>query len=191
VFTAAQTRRVLERGIEHGLIPKLHADELDNSGGAELAAALGAASADHLGAISPAGVAALAASDTVATLLPATLLFLGRTHFAPARRLVDAGATIALATDFNPGSSPTPSMALVLTLACSQMRLDPLEAIVAATAGGAAALRLDDGTGTIAPGAPADVALWGVGDHREIPYRYGSAPLRSVWISGSRVGPRL
>jgi imidazolonepropionase len=191
VFTAAQTRRVLMAGLEHGLTPRLHADELENSGGAELAAELGAASADHLGAISVAGIRALAASATVATLLPATLLFLGRAQFAPARRLIDAGATVALATDFNPGSSPTPSMPLVLTLACSQMRMDPLEAIVAATAGGARALRLADGTGTITAGAPADLVLWDVADYNEIPYRFGNAPVRGVWSGGVRVSERL
>lgn len=187
VFTGAQARRVLEAGLEHGLIPKLHADELENSGAAELGAALGAASADHLGAISEAGIHALAASGTVATLLPATLVFLGKRQYAPARRLVEAGATLALATDFNPGSSPTPSMPLVLTFACSLMGLDPLEAIVAATAGGARALRLDDGTGTLQPGAPADLVVWGLERHEELPYRYGTPPLRGVWKRGERV----
>jgi imidazolonepropionase len=191
VFTAAQTRRVLEAGVRHGLIPKLHADELENSGAAELAVELGAASADHLGAISEEGITALASSDTVATLLPATLLFLGRSRYAPARRLIDSGARVALATDFNPGSSPTSSMQLVLTLACSQMGMDPLEAIVAATAGGARALRLTDGTGTLTPGAPADLLVWDVPDHRELPYRFGAAPLRSVWKRGVRVRPSL
>ena len=128
VFDAAHTRRILRAGLEHGLIPKLHADELENSGGAELAAALGAASADHLGAISDEGIAALAASDTVATLLPGTLFFLGKQRYAPARKLLDAGATVALATDFNPGSSASPNLPLILTMACSQMRMDPLGA---------------------------------------------------------------
>ena len=187
VFTAAQTRRVLNAGLAHGLTPKLHADELENAGGAELAVELGAASADHLGAVSIQGVRALASSRTVATLLPATLLFLGRAQSAPARKLIDAGATVALATDFNPGSAPSPSMPLVLTLACSQLRLDPLEAIVAATAGGAAALRLTDGTGTIVPGAPADLVVWGVADYNELPYRFGNAPIRGVWSAGVRV----
>jgi imidazolonepropionase len=187
VFNAAQTRRVLEAAMQHGMVPKLHADELENSGAAELAADLGAASADHLGAVSAAGISALAASDTVATLLPGTLLFLGRTGFAPARRLIDGGAVIALATDFNPGSSPTPNMGLMLTLACSQMGMSPIEAIVAATAGGARALRLTDGTGTLRPGAPADLLIWGIADHQELPYRYGAAPLHSVWRRGERV----
>jgi imidazolonepropionase len=187
VFTAAQTRRVLEAGLDYGLVPKLHADELENSGAAEVAAALGAASADHLGAISAAGIAALAASGTVATLLPATLLFLGRREYAPARRLIDAGVTVALATDFNPGSSPTPSMPLVLTLACSLMGMDPLEAIVAATLGGARALRLTDGRGTLLPGAPADLVVWDVARHEELPYRFGSPPLYGVWKRGTRL----
>jgi imidazolonepropionase len=187
VFTAEQTRRVLQAGLQHGLVPRMHADELENSGGAELAAELGAASADHLGAISEAGIEALAGSSTVATLLPATLLFLGRTRFAPARQLLDAGATVALATDFNPGSSPTPSMPLVLTLACSLMGMDPLEAIVAATAGGARALRLDDGTGMLRPGAPADLVVWSLAGHCELPYRFGAPPLRGVWKRGTRV----
>jgi imidazolonepropionase len=191
VFTAAQTRRVLEAGLSNGLLPKLHADELENSGAAELAVEVGAVSADHLGAVSELGVAALAASATVATLLPATLLFLGKKQYAPARRLLDAGATVALATDFNPGSAPTPSMPLVLTLACSLMGMDPLEAIVAATAGGARALRLTDGTGTLQPGAPADLAIWDLADHRELPYRFGAAPLHAVWKAGALVHSRL
>jgi imidazolonepropionase len=191
VFTAAQTRRVLEAGLEHGLVPKLHADELENSGAAELGVGLGAASVDHLGAISDAGIEALAGSETVATLLPGTLLFLGKTRYAPARRLIDAGATVALATDFNPGSSPLPGMGLVLTLACSQMGMEPLEALVAATAGGARALRRRDGTGMIAAGSPADLALWDVDAPEDLPYRFGAAPLRGLWKRGVRVLQRL
>lgn len=187
VFTVEESRTILERGLEVGLTPKLHADELEGSGGAELAAELGAASADHLGAISEAGIAALAQSETVATLLPATLLFLGKPRYAPARRLLDTGATVALATDFNPGSSPTPSMPLVLTLACSQMGMDPLEALVAATAAGARALRLPEGHGTLTEGAPADVVLWDVADYREIPYHFGVNRVRRVWKAGAEV----
>src|SRR5690606_39468361 len=97
------------------------AEELESSGGAELAASLGAASADHLGCVSDAGIDALAAAGTVATLLPATLFFLGKRSYAPARTLIERGATVALATDFNPGSAPSPRMPLVLTMACSQM----------------------------------------------------------------------
>ena len=187
VFTASETRRILEAGIEHGLIPKLHADELEPSGGAELAVELGAASADHLGRVSDPGVRALARSSTVATLLPATLFFLGKTTYAPARKLLDHGATVALATDFNPGSSPTPSMPLVMTIACSQMAMDPLEALWAATAGGARALRIDDGRGTLRPGAPADMVVWAASDYRELSYRFGVNLVRGVWKRGRRV----
>ncbi|MEN8376311.1 MAG: imidazolonepropionase [Gemmatimonadota bacterium] len=192
VFSALESRTILERGAELGLVPKLHADELENGGGAELAASLGAASADHLGAVSPAGIAAIAATarsatPTVATLLPVTLMFLGRKTYAPARALLDAGAVVALATDFNPGSSPTPGLPIALTLACSQMGMSPLEALVAATAGGAAALRLADGTGTLSEGAPADVVWWTVPDHREIPYHVGVNRVGRVWKDGAVV----
>ena len=187
VFGRAETERILRAGLDHGLRPKLHADELEGSGGAELAAQLGAASADHLGDISQAGIAALAASRTVATLLPATLFFLGRPRWAPGRALLDAGATVALATDFNPGSSPTPSMHFVLTAACSRMGLSPHESLRAATAGGAAALEVADGRGTLAPGAPGDLVLWRAQSAAEIPYRLAAPIVAGVWKGGTRV----
>jgi imidazolonepropionase len=148
---------------------------------------LGAASADHLGQVSEAGIEALAGSDTVATLLPSTLFFLGKKQYAPARRLIEAGATVALATDFNPGSSPSPSMPLVLTIACSQMGLEPIEALHAATAGGARALRLEDGRGTLTVGAPADIILWRCADLNEIAYRFGAPPIAGVWKLGTQL----
>lgn len=187
VFSRSETERVLRAALDHGLVPKLHADELEYSGGAEVAVEYHAASADHLGSVSDAGIAALARSETVATLLPGTLLFLGRKRYAPARELVDRGATVALATDFNPGSSPAVNLQLMLTLACSQMRLSPAEAMVAATAGGAAALRLDDGRGTLRPGAPADIALFDVPDFRLVPYLYGTNHCVAVWKRGRLV----
>ena len=186
VFTPAETRRVLEAAIAHGLTPRLHADEFESSGGAELAVELDAASADHLGAISEIGIEALAKSATVATLLPGTLLFLGRGAYAPARRLIDTGATVALATDFNPGSSPTFNMQLIMSLACSQMGMSPAEAFLAATAGGAAALRFEDGRGTLTAGAPADVAVYDVPDYRLVPYIYGTNHCVAVWKNGKR-----
>jgi imidazolonepropionase len=185
-FTAAETRAILTAGRAHGLIPKLHADEFENSEAAELAVEFQAASADHLGAISDAGIRALADSDTVATLLPATLFFLGKKTYAPARRLIDAGVTVALASDFNPGTAPSPNMALVLTMACSQMGMTPLEAIVAATAGGARALRIDD-VGRLQPGARADIVAWQVDTYVEIPYQFGRPPLAAVWKAGERL----
>lgn len=187
VFTRAETRRILEAAIAHGLTPRLHADEFESSGGAELAVEFNAASADHLGAISEAGIEALAKGATVATVLPGTLLFLGHTTYAPARRLIDVGATVALATDFNPGSSPTVNMQMIMSLACSQMGMSPAEAFLAATAAGAAALRLEDGRGTLTAGAPADVAVYDVPDYRMVPYIYGTNHCLAVWKSGKRV----
>ncbi len=187
VFDRAESERILRAGLDQGLRPKIHADELEGSGGAELAAELGAASADHLGDISPEGVAALARSSTVATLLPGTLFFLGRTSYAPARALLDAGATVALATDFNPGSCPTPSLPFIMTAACSQMGMSPAEALRASTAGGAAALELPAATGTLAPGAPADLVLWDVSSVAELPYRLATPIVRSVWKKGKQV----
>ncbi|CAN5125562.1 imidazolonepropionase [soil metagenome] len=187
VFDRAQSERILRAGLEHGLIPKLHADELEGSGGAELAAELGAASADHLGAVSDMGVQALAGSGTVATLRPATLFFRGRPRFAPARALLDAGATVALATDFNPGSSPTPNLQFVLSAACSRMGMSPAEALRAATAGGARALQLDGGFGTLRTGAPADLVLWRVAGVAELPYRLATPLVAGVWKAGERV----
>jgi imidazolonepropionase len=186
VFDRAQSERILRAGLAHGLRPKLHADELEGSGGAELGAELGAASADHLGDISEAGIRALAGSSTVATLLPGTLFFLGRPRWAPGRALLDAGATVAIATDFNPGSCPSPNLQFSMTAACSRMGMSPAEALRAATAGGAAALELEDGSGTLAPGAPADLVLWKAATVGEIPYRLAAPIVAGVWKSGER-----
>jgi imidazolonepropionase len=184
VYTVDESRALLTAARAAGLALKLHADELRPSGGAELAAELGAVSADHLAAISDAGIAALAAAPTVATLLPGTMLFLGKGTQAPARRLVDAGAAIALASDFNPGTSPTPNFPLVLTLGVSQLRLSAQEAIVAATVNGAAALALAAETGQLAPGYSADLALFDAEDVRELPYWYGDRLCRATWVRG-------
>jgi imidazolonepropionase len=184
VYTVDESRRILTAARAHGLALKLHADELTSSGGAELAASLGATSADHLAAISDAGIAALAHADTVATLLPGTMLFLGKTSQAPARRLIEAGVAVALATDFNPGTSPTPNLPLMLALGVSQLHLSAAEAIVAATVNGAAALALADRVGQIAPGYSADLALFDVRDYRELPYWYGDNRCLQTWVEG-------
>ena len=184
VFTVEETRTILRAARGAGLALKLHADELAPSGGAELAVELGATSADHLGTISAAGVAALAHAPTVATLLPGTMLFLGKTMQAPARALIDAGAAVALATDFNPGTSPTPNLPLILTLGVSQLRLSVAEVIVAATVNGAAALGLAGETGQLAPGYCADLALFDIADVRELPYWYGDRRCRATWARG-------
>jgi imidazolonepropionase len=187
VFTLAETRQILEAARSRGLSLKLHADELEPCGGAELAAELGAISADHLAAISPAGIAALAHSDTVATLLPGTMFFLGRTRQAPARELIDAGAIVALATDFNPGTSPTPNFPLITTIGVSQLHMSVAEVLIATTVNGAAALGLAQTVGQIAPGFSADIALWDCEDVREIPYWYGDARCAGTWCRGGVV----
>jgi len=187
VFTIDETRTILEAAHARGLKLKLHADELEPCGGAELAAELGATSADHLAAISNEGIAALASSNTVATLLPGTMFFLGRTRQAPARALIEAGAVVALATDFNPGTSPTPNLPLIMTMGVSQLHMSVAEVMLATTVNGAAALGLAGSTGQIASGFSADVALWDCEDAREIPYWYGDARCIATWCGGEPV----
>jgi imidazolonepropionase len=189
VFGLDETRRILSAAANLGMRTKLHADELHDGGGAALAAEIGATSADHLAAISPAGVAALAASDTVATLLPATMLFLGTGRQAPARALIGAGAAVALATDLNPGTSPLQSFPLLLTLAVSELRMSAAEAWIASTVNGAAALGLAGQTGQLSPGFSADVAVHAVQDHRELPYWFGERLCRAAWARGSACHP--
>ncbi len=184
VYSADEARTILTAARGHGLALKLHADELENGAAAELAAELHATSADHLAAISEQGIAALARSGTVATLLPGTMLFLGRPKQAPARALISAGCAVALASDFNPGTSPTVNFPLVLTLGVSQLRLSVAEAFVAATVNGAAAVGMADQVGQLAPGYFADVALFDVADHREIPYWYGDRRCLATWVGG-------
>jgi imidazolonepropionase len=189
VFTIEETRRILQASRDAGLSLKLHADELKPGGGAELAASLDAVSADHLAAVSEKGIAALAKSRTVATLLPGTMMFLGKPKQAPARALIDAGAAVALATDFNPGTSPTVNFPLMLTLGISQLRMSLAEVLTAATVNGAAALALAGETGQLAPGFAADLALFAVADVRELPYWYGARLCVGSWKAGAPCHP--
>jgi imidazolonepropionase len=175
-----------------GLGARLHADEVTPSGGAELAAEIGALSADHLAAPSAAGIDALAAAaatdhPVVATLLPATTWFLMHESFAPARTLIERGVPIALATDFNPGTSPTTSLPLVMTVACLALKLSPSEALAAVTVNAAFALGLGDQVGSLEPGRQADLAIWRVPDHRQIPYWPGADLISAVVKRGQVV----
>jgi imidazolonepropionase len=190
VFTPDQARRILVRARALGLGAKVHADELDGSGGAELAASLGAVSADHLARVSPAGIAALGRAETVAVLLPGTMLFLGKAERAPARALIDGGAAVALATDFNPGSSPGASLPLMAMLGVSQLRMRPAEAVVAITVNGAAAVGQAATRGQIAPGWRADLVQVAIHDWRELPYWYGTNLVSEVWVAGLPCHPR-
>jgi imidazolonepropionase len=185
VFSADQSRRILAAAARLGLGSRLHADELAPSGGAELAAEIGAFSADHLAAPSEAGIEALADAarrdrPVVAVLLPATTWFLMHDDFAPARQLIERGVPIALATDFNPGTSPTPSLPLVMTIACLSLGLTPSEALAAVTINAAAALGMVDDIGSIETGKRADLVIWNVPTHRQIPYWPAGDLVRTV-----------
>jgi imidazolonepropionase len=185
VFSPEQARRVLEAAARLGLGARLHADELAPSGGAELAASIGALSADHLAAPSKAGIDALAAAagagrPVVAILLPATTWFLMHDDMAPARTFIERGIPVALATDFNPGTSPTPSLPLVMTVACLALKLTPSEALAAVTINAAMALGLGDQVGSIEGGRQADLAIWAVPTHRQIPYWPAADLVRAV-----------
>ena len=169
-FTPEEGRRIFAAAKAAGLGIKIHADEFKSSGAATLAVEVGATSADHLGAIAESDIDRIAKSNVVATLLPATLFMLGESHYAPARKLIESGAAVALATDFNPGTSPTLNMQFVLSLACTQMKMTPAEAIVAATINGACAVRRQDRLGSIEEGKDADIAVFDLSDYREIPY---------------------
>jgi imidazolonepropionase len=189
VFTIEESRRILERARPFGMRPKLHADELHDGGGAALGVELRATSVDHLAAISPTGIAALASSGTVATLLPATMLFLGTGRQAPARALIEAGAAVALASDFNPGTSPLQAFALVLTLGVSELRLSAAEAWIAGTVNGAAALGRATRLGQLVPGFRADLAIHAVEDYRALPYWFGERLCSGSWVAGKPCHP--
>jgi len=172
-FTVEQARRILNAGRACGLVPRIHAEQLVRTGAARLAIEVEAASADHLEKIDRGDIRALALSNVVCTMLPGCCFHLGLREYAPARQLVDAGAIVALATDFNPGTSPTVSMPMILSLACTQMHMTPAEAICAATINPAYSLRRHDRVGSIEVGKYADLAAFDVADYREIPYYFG------------------
>jgi imidazolonepropionase len=189
VFSAEESRRVLEAGARHGLAPRLHADEFVDSGGAELAAQLGALSADHLMAVSDAGIEALAGSGVTAVLLPGTSFFLMKKTYAPARRLVAAGVPVALATDCNPGSSHTESMPMIVVLAVLQLGLTIEESLTAATLNAACSLGLGAEIGSIEPGKRADLVLLDAPNLLHLAYHYGINPVAAV-VKDGRVARR-
>jgi imidazolonepropionase len=172
-FSVADCRRVFAAGRQHGLTPRIHAEQIARTGAARLGIECDVASADHLDKLSSADVRALADSNVVATLLPGANFHLGLNAYPPARKLIDAGAAVALATDFNPGTSPTLNMQFILSLACTQMRMTPGEAVAASTINAAHALRRADRLGSLEAGKQADVIVLGVADYREIPYYFG------------------
>jgi imidazolonepropionase len=183
-FTVEQSRRILETSQHYGLIPRLHADEFVDSGAAELAAELGAVSADHLMAVSDEGINALAKSGVIATLLPGTTLYLGKTEYAPGRRLIDAGCEVAIASDFNPGSCTIQSMPIIFTLANLYCGLTLEECFKASTINAAKAIKREKTYGLIKEGYKADLLFWEVSQLEEIPYWAGSDRLLNVMKAG-------
>ncbi|MDH4070412.1 MAG: imidazolonepropionase [Ignavibacteria bacterium] len=171
-FGPEETARILREGKKWGMEPKIHADELTPLGGAEVAAEVGAVSADHLERAGDKGIAALARAGVVAGLLPGVSFFLNH-GYAPARKLIDAGVPVAIASDFNPGSCMSYSMPMMMTIACTQMKMTPEEAITAATLNGAAALSLSSSAGSIEPGKSADLIVAEMKDYRMLAYHFG------------------
>ena len=186
-FSINESRQILECGIKYGLKPRMHADEFVDSGAAELAGEIGAFSADHLMAVSEEGIKALADNNVIATLLPGTTFFLGKSNYAPARKLIDAGITIALATDYNPGSSHIQSMPFIISLACLFLGLTVEEAFAAATYNAAQTLGLHNEVGSIELGKKADLIIWDLDSLIDIPYYISNHPIQKVLKNGEVV----
>jgi imidazolonepropionase len=186
-FTPEQSERILRTAREHKLSVRAHVNQLSEVD-LQRFAEFEPASYDHMDMVSAADIARLAKSDTVATLLPAANYFLGLDHYPPARKLIDAGVAIALATDYNPGTAPTTSMPFVLSAACTHMKLSPAEAITAATFNGACALRLQGRKGSIEPGKDADLAIFDAADYREIPYWFAMNRCSATMLNGTLFG---
>jgi imidazolonepropionase len=186
-FDISDSEKILGAARDCGLRLRMHVDQLTNSGGAFLAARLRAATADHLEQASGAEIAALAEAGVQPVLLPGSVYALGKTRYPPAREMIDAGLAVVLATDFNPGSSPTPSMPMVLSLAATQMKMTPAESLSAATINAAWSLNRGNQIGSLEAGKRANFTVWDSGDYREIAYYFGVSQLHSVYVSGKRV----
>ncbi len=186
-FDVDQSRRILQAGADLGLRVKAHVDEFTALGGVSLGVELGAVSLDHLDVTTPAEAAALTASDTAAVIMPGVNFNLGSTHFANARSLINAGAIVALATDINPGSSPCPSMPLIMAIACRYQRLLPAEALIASTINAAYAVGLSDRVGSLEAGKQADLLVVATPDYRHLAYQFGGDLVRHVFKKGVQV----
>ncbi len=184
VYNLEESRIVLTKAKELGLKLKMHADEIEPMGGAELAAELKCTSADHLGKTSAAGIKALKEAGVIPVLLPATLFSLASKTYAPARDMINADLPVALATDFNPGSCNCDSVPFVMTLSCLQMKMTPAEALTACTINAAAAIDMDDKVGSISIGKQADLLIWDIPSYKYIPYHIGSSSPETVIKNG-------
>ncbi|MFT5433553.1 MAG: imidazolonepropionase [Myxococcota bacterium] len=190
VFSVEQSRQVLEAGRHHGLIPKVHAEQLHRIGGTQLGVELGAASVDHLEAITDKDIELLAGSETVAVLLPGATLFLGMNEWPPARALLDAGVTVALSTDCNPGSSMCEDLRLMTTLGCTRMGMSPTETLRGVTWAGAVALRRQAERGHFGIGTVGDCVVFDTDNEVDLPYRFGQVAAWAVIVEGEIVrGP--
>jgi imidazolonepropionase len=185
-FSRKETNKILRAARKKGFFLRVHSEQLTRTGATQLGVKLGAASCDHLEQVNQADIQTLARSKTVATLLPGCDFHLGLKKYAPARALIEAGATVALATDYNPGTSPTISMPMILSLACTQLRMSPAEAIAAATINAAHSLLRDHKIGSLEIGKQADLAVFDVEDYREIPYYFG---MNKCWMTLKRGRP--
>jgi len=189
-FTVREAEQILKAGIEHGLEPKVHADQFRDSGGARLAARVKAISVEHVDATGPAGMRALAKAGVIPVLLPSAALFMGLHHRANARALIEAGCAVALSTDFNPGTSPTENLSLVASLGCCLLRMTPEEVITAITRNAAVAAGLGETHGHIAPGRPAHLVVLDAPTYEHLPYRMGTNLVHRVLVSGRTVVER-
>ncbi len=191
VFNIDESRLVLQRAKELGFGVRFHADQLTAGGGALLAAELRATTADHLEWTDEEGIEAMRRAEVMAVLLPGAVFNLGLTRYPPARRMIEAGLGVVLATDFNPGSSPTPSMQMILSIACTQMGMTPAEAVTAATVNAAYSLNLGSSIGSLEAGKQADIVVMDCADYRQIPYFFGVNHARTVIKSGRVVIDRM
>jgi len=187
VFPVPDARRILLAAKEHGFKLRMHVDQLENSGGAQLAAELGAVTADHLEHTDAAGIEAMREKGVQPVLLPGSVYALGSKRYPSARAMIEAGLAVVLATDFNPGSSPTPSMPMILSLASTQMKMTPAESITAATVNAAYSLQRGGEIGSLEPGKRADFVIHDCTDHRELAYFFGIQSAQSVFIGGVHV----
>lgn len=190
VFTIEQSRKFLQQAKEKGFGLKIHADEIDPLGGTEMAVSLGAASADHLVAASDEGIRQLAEGDTVAVLLPGTTFYLGKDHYARARKMIDEGAAVALATDFNPGSCVTENLQMIMSLAALKLKMSAEEIWNAATVNAAHAIGRASHAGSLEIGRSADFVIWDVPNYQYIPYHFGVNHAQSVYHSGNKLWER-
>ncbi|HYK35537.1 imidazolonepropionase [Alloacidobacterium sp.] len=187
VFSVAQAERVLTAAKQHGLGLRVHADQFTSSGAVELAAKLGARTVDHLEQTTPESIAVMKRAGVQPVLLPGSVYAIGSQKYAPARAMIEAGLPVVIATDFNPGSSPTASMTMILSLACTQMKMTPAEAITAATVNAAWSLNRGYRIGSLEAGKSADFVIHDAGDYRELAYYFGGHRAHAVFAAGMRV----